>query len=34
MARRTESSLATLVIPNSSGLTPSARIALMWAYRQ
>jgi len=34
MLRRTESSLATLVIPSNSGLIPSPRIALMWAYRQ
>jgi hypothetical protein len=34
MPRRTESSLATSVIPSNPGLMPSPRIALMWAYRQ
>jgi hypothetical protein len=32
-ARRTESSLATFVIPGNSGFTPSPRMAWMWAYR-
>ena len=33
-ARRTESSLATFVIPSNPGFTPSPRMALMCAYRQ